>query len=126
VVADALSRRPYPALNLLPKDLCEAFYKMEINVVTRANKSVLYALEVQPTLVEEIRAAQATDPQLERIRYEVLTGKAPGFVAHEDGTLRFHNRLCVPSMEDLKRRILDEVHNTSHSVRHGGTNYIRT
>ena len=65
VVADALSRRPYPALNCvmaLTKDLCEAFHKLEINVLTRGNKPVLCTLEVQPTLVEEIRAAQATDP----------------------------------------------------------------
>ena len=68
MVADALSRRPYPALSCvmaLPKELSEAFYKMEINVVTQGNKSVLCALEVQPTLVEEIRATHATNPQLE-------------------------------------------------------------
>jgi len=123
VVANALSRRPYLALNgvmALPRDLCEVFYKIEINVVRRENKSVLCTLEVQPTLVEEIRVAQTADPQLERIREEVLTGKAPGFVIHEDGALRFHNRVCVPAVEDLKRRILDKGHNTLHSVHPGG------
>ena len=44
---------------------------------------------VQPTLIEEIQANQSTNLQLERIRAEVLPGKAPGFIIHEDGTLRF-------------------------------------
>jgi len=77
---------------------------------------MLYALEVQPTLIEEIQTAQATDPQLERIRDEILVGKAPGFVIHEDGTIRFHNQVCIPAVEELKRKILDEGHNTPHSI----------
>ena len=47
-------------------------------------------------------------------------GKAPGFVIHEDGTIRFHNRVCVPAVEALKKKILDDGHNTSHSVHPGG------
>ena len=38
--------------------------------------------------MEEIRVAQAVDPQLERNREEILVRKAPGFVIHEDGTIR--------------------------------------
>ena len=44
----------------------------------------------------------------------------PGFVIHEDGTIRFHNRVCVPAVESLKKKILDEGHNTPHSVHPGG------
>jgi len=47
---------------------------------------MLYTMEVQPTLIKEIRVAHNTDLQLERIRDEVLVGKAPGFIIHEDGT----------------------------------------
>ena len=52
---------------------------------------MLYSMKMQPTLTEEIPAMQAMDPQSERIMEEVLLRKAPGFVIHEDGTLRFHN-----------------------------------
>ena len=48
-------------------------------------------MEVQPTLIEEIRAAQSTYPQLDRIKTKVSIGKAPGFMIHEDGMLRFLN-----------------------------------
>jgi len=50
---------------------------MEINVITPRTKSMLCAIEAQPTLMKEIRVAQAMDPQLERIREEVLSGRHP-------------------------------------------------
>ena len=93
-MADALSCRPYPALSyllVLPSELCEEFRKLELNMITPRSKPILCTLEVQPTLIEEIRAAQAIDPQLERVRGEILVGKALWFVIHEDGTIRFHN-----------------------------------
>jgi len=34
----------------------------------------------------------------------------------KDGTIRFHNQVCVPAVEELKKKILDEGHNTPHSV----------
>jgi len=64
-VADALSRRPYITVNnvlALLKDFCEDFKKLELNIVTRETRSVLYTIEVQPTLTEEIRAPQRTNP----------------------------------------------------------------
>jgi len=92
VVADALSPRSYPTLSsllALPTDLRKDFKKLELHVVTRETKYILYTMEIQPTLIEEIRAAQSTNPLLDRIRTEVLAGKAPGSVIHEDGMLRF-------------------------------------
>ena len=47
----------------LPGDLYEDFRKLELNVVI---------VEVQPTLIDEIRAAQSTNPQLDRINIEAL------------------------------------------------------
>ena len=75
----------------LPGELCKEFRKLEVNVITLEAKPVLYALEAQPALIKEIQVAQATDPQLVWIREEILVGKAPGFVIHEVGTIRFHN-----------------------------------
>jgi len=43
---------------------------------------------------------------------EVLAGKAPRFVIHVDETLRFQNRVYVPTIEELKTKILDEGQNT--------------
>ena len=71
--------------------MCEEFQRLELNVVTPRTKSTLHTIEAQPTLIQEIHIAQAIDPQLERIKEEILVGKALGFGIHEDGTIRFHN-----------------------------------
>ena len=110
MVVDALSRRPYPALNCLltiSDELCEEFQKLEFNVITPKAKPMLCALKAQPTLIEEIQVAQAMEPQAERIREEILVVNAPGFVIHEDGTIRFRNKVCIPPVEALKKKILD-------------------
>ena len=74
--------------------------------------------------MEEIEVTQNDDTKLRGLRQNVVWGKSPGFVIHEDGTLRFQSRLCVPNKEELKRRILEEVHNTRYSVHLGGTKCI--
>jgi len=122
------SCQPYLALSCLlalPSELCEEFHKLELNVITRRSKSILCALEVQPTLIEEIRVAQTTDLQLQQIREEILVGKALGFVIHEDGTVRFHNCVCIPAVEALKKKILDKGHNAPHSLHPGGNKLYR-
>ena len=89
VVTDALSYRLYSTV--LPisvaQRLCEDFRRLEINVVTRRDKHILLTMEVQPTLMEEIQIAQDVDPLLDIIKAEVLVGKAPRFIIHEEGTL---------------------------------------
>jgi len=76
-------------------------------------------------LIEEIKTSQKDDAKLERIRRNMEQGKLLGFVEHEDGTLRFQNRLCVPDKEEKKRKILEEAHNTRYSVHPGGTKMYR-
>ena len=47
-------------------------------------------------------------------------GKALKFVTHEDFTIRFHNLVCTQVVAELKKKILDEGHNTQHSIHPGG------
>ena len=82
---------------------------MELNVITHRTKSVLYVMEAQLALIKEIHIEQVTNPQLEHTMKEILARKAPGFVIREDGNIRFHNLVCVPAVEELKKKILDKV-----------------
>jgi len=34
----------------------------------------------------------------------------------EDSTIRFHNHVCVPAMAELKKKILDEGHNSAFNI----------
>jgi len=48
----------HPTLNnllALPRDLCNNSKKLEINVVTRETRPILYTIEVQPTIIKEIQ-----------------------------------------------------------------------
>jgi len=45
----------------------------------------LSALTLEPFIVEEIRANQESDPELQRIQQNLEKGNSPRFVVHEDG-----------------------------------------
>lgn len=51
-MANAVSRRPYA----IPIKLCDEFKRLEIKIDERKGYSVVFAMEVQPTLAEDIRA----------------------------------------------------------------------
>ena len=68
---------------------------------------LLSVLEVQPSTTGEIKASQKDDAKLNKHRLNVAQGKLPSFVIHEDRTLKFQNRLCVPNKEGLKGKILE-------------------
>jgi len=76
-------------------------------------------------MVEEIRVNQKSDPELQKIRQNLEKGKSPGFVVHEDGTLWFQNRLCVPKSKELRKQIVEETHNTRCPVHPRGTKMYR-
>ena len=80
---------------------------------------------MEPSIIEDIRTSQKVDAKLERLRQNVTHRKLPSFVIQEDETLRFPNKLCVPNKEELKRRILEEAHNTHYLVLPGGTKMYR-
>jgi len=82
--------------------------------------TLLSVLEVQPSLIEEIKPHQE-DVKLQRLRSNLEKGKSPGFMVHEDGTLTFQNRLCVPNKAELKEKILTKAYNTQYLVHLGGT-----
>ena len=44
---------------------------------------------------------------------------------HEDGTIKFHNRVFVLAVEELNKKILDEGQNTSHLTHTGAISCIR-
>ena len=52
-------------------------------------------------------------------------GSQSEFCIHEDGSLRFGNRLCVPNDLDLKAEILKEAHNTSYMIHPRGSKMYR-
>ncbi|XP_021731258.1 uncharacterized protein LOC110698159 [Chenopodium quinoa] len=64
---------------------------------------------------------QVGDMKLDRIREKVKQGKATEFKIHDDGSIRFKGRWCVPKKcEELKKKLMEEGNNTPYSKHPGG------
>jgi len=81
IVADALSRQPYPTLSYLLallNELCEEFRKLELNVITRREKSMLCTLEAQPTLMKKSEYPKLRTPNSSGSERKYWWKKHPG------------------------------------------------
>ncbi|XP_021745542.1 uncharacterized protein LOC110711470 [Chenopodium quinoa] len=78
---------------------------------------ILANLSIQPTIFDEIRENQAGDAKLDIIHEILKQGKATNFKIHEDGSLRYKGRWCVPQKcVEVKRKLMEEGHNTPYTV----------
>jgi Integrase zinc binding domain len=83
-------------------------------------------LAIRPTLRDEIRLAQPSDPLLAKYIASVPQGTAPRFHIVDDGALLFGDRLCVPKDPDLKRKILTEAHDSGYAIHPDETKMYQT
>ena len=93
--------------------------------MTRAGIELLVGqlanITLQSTLLERIKEGQLSDPQLIKIREDVLAGASRDYTVSELGLLRYKGRICVPLDTALRREILDESHTTPYSLHPGTT-----
>ncbi|WVZ63458.1 hypothetical protein U9M48_013089 [Paspalum notatum var. saurae] len=81
----------------------------------------LYNLVLEPTIKDQIIAAQKQDKGMAHIRDEINDKKKACFKLDEEGVLWFKNRLVVPKDMEPRKKILDEAH-TSMFTLHPGSN----
>jgi hypothetical protein len=120
VVADALSHRSHVSqlvVDSMPFELCEEFDKLNLRIVTNTEAT---EMEVGSNLLQEIRKGQAEDKKIQEIKRNIKEEKSPGFVKDEEGVLWYKGRICVPSIKELKDKILHEVHESAYSIHPGG------
>lgn len=116
VVADALSRKVYWNTLIIKKSqppLHEEFQKLKLELVEEA---FLAALEVQPTLLDQVRKAQVEDVDIQEIKNNMKKGKCLEFSEDEQGTVWFGKRMCVPDQRELKQMTLKEAHEALYSI----------
>ncbi|WVZ80786.1 hypothetical protein U9M48_028237 [Paspalum notatum var. saurae] len=121
VVADALSRKAHcNFIKVRPtvRVLCCEIGEIEMPTVLEAK---LYNLIIEPTIKDQIIAAQKKDKGIAHIRYGINEKKKACFKLDEEGVLWFKNRLVVPKDMELRKKILDEAH-TSMFTMHPGSN----
>ena len=78
-------------------------------------------LKLTSNILEEIKNGQKEDLELVDRVVLVNQGKGGDFRLGENGVLMFRDRVCVPDVAELKKRILDEGHRSSLSIHLGAT-----
>ena len=109
VVADALSRKIISALSL---KFCDWRFD--------SDGALLAQFRVIPYLKQMIVNAHKDDTKLQEIVQLVSTGDKTDYAIDESGGLLYKTRLCVPNDMDLRKKILNESHNTVFTMHPGG------
>jgi hypothetical protein len=120
VVADALSHMSHVSqlvVDSMPIELCEEFNKLNLRIV--ANTEAI-EMEVGSNLLQEIRMGQVEDEKTQEIKCNIKEEKSPDFSEDEEGVLWYKGRIYVPSIKELKDKILREVHESAYSIHPGG------
>jgi hypothetical protein len=119
VVADALSRRSQ--VNMLvaypmPYELAKEFDKLSLVFL---NNTQGVAIELEPTLEQDIRKGQKEDEKINEIQQLIIDGKGKDFHEDTEGVVWFKDRLCVPDIKSIWEVILKEAHETAYSIHLG-------
>ena len=119
VVADALSRKSrseISCLKALPHNLKIDIEKLGLEIVIGEVQGLMEKLEIKSTLLEDIHMAQEKDEEVNRIKERANKGRALGFSVTPDGLFRYHNRVCAPNNEEIRKLILAEAHFSPYTV----------
>ncbi|KAJ8760530.1 hypothetical protein K2173_015197 [Erythroxylum novogranatense] len=126
VVADALSRKSMGSLHHisiqkkeLVQDLNELF-NVGLHLEVSDSQALLAQFQVKSNLMDEIKTVQGSDPELAKLKIAVQDGKVTEFNM-VDGVLRCGDRLCVPDINGLRKKIMHEAHYAPYSVHPGTT-----
>jgi hypothetical protein len=100
VVADALSRKSQVnmlAAHPMPYELGKEFDRLSLGFL---NNTQGVAIELEPTLEQDIRKGQKDDEKINEIRQLIIDGKGPNFREDEEGVVWFKDRLCSRHLLD--------------------------
>ena len=121
MVADALNRktqchclRTRSGVNTL----CDDFRKLNLTMVEHGS---LASLIITSNLIDEIKKAQHEDKGMMKLRARINEDKLKCFQLDDQGILWFGKRLVVSKNFELRKKILDEAHESQFSI-HPGSN----
>lgn len=122
VAADALSRSSTGSVTHVENDKKELVRKVHrlVRLSVRLLDSVEGNVWVQSnsefSLVLEVKEKQDIDSCLVELKGSVKDQKVDVFSQGGDGVLRLQNRLCVPEVDYLRQRIMDEAYGAWYSI----------
>jgi hypothetical protein len=119
VVVDALSRKSrseIAGLKAFPYNLKMDIEKLDTEIVIGEVQALMTKLEVKSTLLEDVCMAQEKDEEINQIKEKANKGRALGFSVIPDGLFIYHNRVCIPNNEEIRKLILEETHFSPYTV----------
>ncbi|KAH0722658.1 hypothetical protein KY290_005316 [Solanum tuberosum] len=118
VVVKELNLRQRRWLELLKDyDMSILYHPGKANVVVDALNRL--------SIVLEVKEKQDQDPILLELKVNVHKQKVLAFEQGGDGVLRYQGRLCVPMVDGLQERIMEEAHSSRYSIHPGSTKMHR-
>jgi hypothetical protein len=101
------------AAHLMPYELAKEFDRLSLGFLSNTQG---VAIELEPTLEQDIRKGQKDDEKINEIRQLIIDGNAPDSREDVEGVVWFKDRLRVPDIKSMRELILKEAHETAYSI----------
>jgi hypothetical protein len=97
-------------------ELAKEFDRLSLGFL---NNTQGVAIELEPTLEQDIRIGQKDDEKINEIQQLIIDGKGPYFREDAEGVVWFKDRLRVPDIKSIRELILKEAPETAYSIHPG-------
>ncbi|WMV32377.1 hypothetical protein MTR67_025762 [Solanum verrucosum] len=131
VVVDALSRKAVSmgslaCLSVSKRPLAKEIQTLEskfMQLGISERSGVLGSIEFIATFIEEIKAKQFEDENLNELKKKTVISKAQETTLDAEGVLNFKGRIYVSRVDDLIQKLLTESHGSRYSIYPGPMAY---
>ena len=129
VVADALRWKPegsYAYLQTVYLPLLIELRSLGVQLQVDDIGTLLASFYVRPLLVDQIKEGQIQVSEMIKLRAEIEGGSKSKFQIRDDGVIVRGSRMCVPEIDELKRKIMEEAHSSAYAMHPGSTKMYHT
>src|SRR5688572_1241028 len=127
VVVDALSRLSMGSTAHIEEDKKELardvhrLARLGVQLIDSSEGGAIVKNGAESSMVAEVKEKQDQDPILLQLKDNVHKQKVMAFAKRGDGVFRYQGRLCVPSVDGIRERIMSEAHSSRYSIHPGST-----
>nr|GFA85489.1 hypothetical protein [Tanacetum cinerariifolium] len=99
--------------------------RLDVELCVRDSGGYWASMRIESNLMLQIKEAQKDDDELWAIVQNVEDGKHTEFSVDDDGVVWFEDRLCVPSDQALREKVMMEAYSSPFTVHPGSTKMYR-
>nr|GFC55445.1 retrotransposon protein, putative, Ty3-gypsy subclass [Tanacetum cinerariifolium] len=135
IYSDASKKVPYGQANVVADTLSQKsgmiacfnfrilhdLERLDVKRCVRDSGGYWVSMRRESNLMLQIKEAQKDDDELWAIVQNVEDGKQTEFSVDDDGVVWFEDRLCVPSNQALREKVMTEAYSSPFTVHPGST-----